>query len=199
MREQGTFRKRAIGCDRRETSKLQKGLDVTSVTPFIYDIKEMLLPLPIIQTYCMYPSIYCITCSYLSICTCVPRTEWIAGVVSGYMFLCRFFYLTSPGSLHAVGRHQYPAVFQRVITQVLVLWGVHERHAVRQNNSITQRFSKWEAGQTVSGRGSVNGVKNIRLVIKRRSHTKKLLTFWHWWYLWLINRDACFLIYSLLL
>lgn len=58
--------------------------------------------------------------SYLSISSCVARTEWVAGVVSGNVFLWGFFHLTCPGSLHAVGRHQHPTVPQWVVTQVLV-------------------------------------------------------------------------------
>lgn len=46
---------------------------------------------------------YICTCSYLSACTCVPGTEWVAGIISRYMLFRRFFYLTCPGSLHAMG------------------------------------------------------------------------------------------------
>lgn len=82
--------------------------------------------LPCVVSYGLYASVElpASTWSYLSICPCVPRTEWVTRVISRYMLLRRFLHLTRPWSLHAMGRHKDPCVPQRVITQVLVVWGV---------------------------------------------------------------------------
>lgn len=99
----------------------------------------------VIQTFVLICWINLSNCPYLSICTCVSRTERVAGVISGYVFLRRFFYLTCPRPLHAVGRHQDPGVSERVITEVLMLWrqGNVIIHTIRVIVLVWERKWHW--------------------------------------------------------
>lgn len=89
----------------------------------------------------------CFLWSHLSVCPRVPGTQRVSGIVSGNMFLRRFLDLPCPGSLHAVGRHQDPGVPQRVVTQVLVLWGGQQRRCMTQQHMFTTSTC-WHVGRS---------------------------------------------------
>lgn len=126
-----------------------------------------------IQTFVLICWINLSNCPYLSICTCVSRTERVAGVISGYVFLRRFFYLTCPRPLHAMGRHQDPGVSERVITEVLMLWrqGNVIIHTIRVIVLVWERKWHWNLNHVNVHRSQPD--EQVLYVFKKVIHKMK--------------------------
>lgn len=136
--------------------------------------------------------------SYLSIGSRVPRAERVARIISGYVLLRRFFHLTSPGSLHAVGRHQDPAVSQRVVTQVLMFWCLQDRK---------RHMTHWQHSAGTSGvvmQTAVNSKDSclnhtgppLRHIKKQEAGQRKPLLNFHIFFVHLLGQQ-CFWLNSL--